>query len=162
MFPRVFFCCCCCSFFSKPRSMTEPFLSMALAGAICRRRTVRLHLKYTSQRPCWFLVILCCMIYMILLWMLFFFFFLQEGDLYVQFVFCVINERFKPSWRLMWNILGEKASSIVRKRKPVHVPCWIAIQQTCVGLKEKYLLDKSPDFGRRRLSAHFLKFPSST
>ncbi len=62
MLPRFYFLS------SNPRSVTELFLYMALggeAGAICRGRTARLHLQYTSQRPCWFIVILCCMIYMI-------------------------------------------------------------------------------------------------
>ena len=76
-------------------------------GAISPGRTVLLHLKYTSQRPCWFLVILCCMIYMIChFWMLCFF---VSGGRSICTVLCYKWE-IQAKWGFMiWNIWGDES-----------------------------------------------------
>lgn len=107
--------------FSEPGSMTEYFLHTTLggeAGAICQRRTMWLHLKHTSQRPCWLIVILCCMIFMIWcqFWMLcccFFWGFFSVGRSICTVCVLCYKLEIQAKWGLMWNILGEKASRLV-------------------------------------------------
>lgn len=94
-----------------------------------------------------------------MLWWVFF----QEGDVFVQFVFCVdINERLKPSLvgLMIWNISGgEEAFLVSFFVDIVHVPCPIAIQQVCVEIKkEKYLRGRGrslADDGRLAVSRSF-------
>lgn len=84
-----------------------------------------LHLKYTSQRPCWLRVILCCMIFMIWLlsvlnvMFLFFFFFPVARSICTVCVLCY-KWQIHAKRGLMWHVLGGKASRLVCQYK--HVP----------------------------------------
>lgn len=108
-----FFGLFCLFFFAQTSSSGRFFLRVAVGA---EARLCSLHLNYTSQRPCWFILILLCndlydiIINVMLLLLLFF----QEGDIFVQFVYKW--EIQAKSGLMMWNISGEKKKlfSIVR------------------------------------------------
>lgn len=70
--------------FSRPRSMTELFLCMALRRGGCNMPRQDCATALISQRPCWFLVILCCMIYILCqFWMFCFVLFFSRREMYM-------------------------------------------------------------------------------
>lgn len=92
-------------FFFFPLSFFQTSLNdrtFSLHGSKARRvQYAEAGLCYCTYQPKTLLISSDSVLYdlyiMSVLNVLFCFVFFQEGDVYVQFVFCVINERFKPS-----------------------------------------------------------------